>query len=156
MSVKTTVIIDDKEINVLWFNFAYNRRADASGNPTTAPVFLGIQLAIETRKDINLADWSFSPTQTKEIEIHIAPIILGGRTRTIKFYDCHLVKWRNNFSSEGTAPMHEVLHITAAGVKDSNSSAEYSAYWRKTYDHDEIEEQTNNKKQEIKGKTQLN
>ncbi len=43
--------------------------------------------------------------------------------------------------------MHEVLHITAAGIKDSNSSAEYSAYWRKTYDHDEIEEQkTRNKR----------
>ena len=137
MSVKTTVIIDDKEINVLWFDFSYQRHADASGKPTTPAVFLGITLAIETRKDLNLADWAFAANQTKEIEIHIAPIILGGSTRIIKLFDCHLLNWHNNFSSEGTAPMHEVLHISAAGVKDTNSSAEYSAYWRTTFEHND-------------------
>ena len=68
MSVKATILIDDKEINVLWFNYEFNQRADGNGRPSNAPVFLGLQLAIETRKDLNLADWAFSPTQTKEIE----------------------------------------------------------------------------------------
>jgi len=35
--------------------------------------------------------------------------------------------------------MSEILNITAAGVKDSNSTVEYSAYWRKMFLQQEVE-----------------
>ncbi|MBU2949425.1 hypothetical protein KO493_01805 [Tamlana agarivorans] len=133
MSVKAKIIIDKKEINVLWYNFKFNQEADYNGRPSQKPVFSGLQLKIETRKDLNLADWSFAPDETKQLELHIYPIILGGKTRKLYFYDSHLVYWNNSFTSIGNEPMSETLHITAAGVEDSNSEGVYSANWRKTY-----------------------
>jgi len=86
-----------------------------------------------------LADWSFAPNQTKQLELHIYPVILGGKTRKLYFYDCHLVNWINDFFSTGNEPMNETLKITAAGVKDSNSMEEYSANWRVTFPQQEVE-----------------
>lgn len=131
--VKAKLIIDGKEINVLWFTFGFNQGADRSGRPSQRPVFVGLKLIIETRKDLNLAEWSFSPNQTKQLELHIYPVILGGRTRKLYFYDCHLVNWKNAFSSTGSNPMSETLEITAGGMEDSNSAGVYSAYWRETF-----------------------
>ncbi len=144
MSVKAKLIIDEKEINVLWFTFGFNQGADATGRPSQKSVFAGLKLIIETRKDLNLADWSFAPNETKQIELHIYPVILGGKTRKLYFYDCHLVNWINDFSSTDNQPMSETLNITAAGVKDSNFSTEYSAYWRTTFTQQEVEPTTIN------------
>ncbi len=60
MSVKAKLIIDEKEINVLWFTFGFNQGADATRRPSQKSVFAGLKLIIETRKDLNLADWSFA------------------------------------------------------------------------------------------------
>ncbi len=148
MSVKAKLIIDEKEINVLLFSFGFNQGTDTNGKPTIKPVFVGLKLIIETRKDLNLADWSFAPNQTKQLELHIYPVILGGKTRKLYFYDCHLLHWENHFASSGNRPMGETLHISAAGVKDSNSTAEYSAYWRTTYPQQTVEPTTIQESQE--------
>jgi len=137
--VKAKLIIDGKEINVLWFTFGFNQGADYSGKPSQRPVFVGLKLIIETRKDLNLAEWSFAPNQKKQIELHIYPIIMGGKTRKLYFYDCHLVGWKNDFSSTGSNPMSETLEITCAGVEDSTSAGVYSAYWRETFKDDNVE-----------------
>ncbi len=133
MSVKAKIIIDEKEINVLSFSFGFNQGADTNGRPFQKPVFVGLELMIETRKDLNLADWAFASNQTKQLELHIYPVIMGRKTRKLYFYDYHLLHWGNHFSSTGNEPMSETLNISAAGVKDSNSTAEYSAYWRTTF-----------------------
>ncbi|QXP58266.1 type VI secretion system tube protein TssD [Olleya sp. HaHaR_3_96] len=137
--IKAKILIDGKEINVLWFSFGFNQEAGHSGRPSQRPVFIGLKLIIETRKDLNLTGWSFSPNQTKQIELHIYPIIIGGRTRKLYFYDCHLVNWKNAFSSTGSNPISETLEITCAGVEDSTSAGVYSAYWRETFPQKEVE-----------------
>ncbi len=88
------------------------------------------------------------PNETKQIELHIYPVIMGGKTRKLYFYDCHLVNWINDFSSTDNQPMSETLNITAAGVKDSNFSTEYSAYWRETFSNDNIEATTREETEE--------
>lgn len=139
MSVKAVLVIDEREINVISFSFNFNQGADTRGKPSQRPVFVGLQVIIESRKDINLADWAMASNQTKQIELHIYPVTMGGRTRKLFFYDCHLVHWGNNFSSTGSEPMRETLQITAAGLKDYNSATEYSAYWRETYPKQDAE-----------------
>jgi len=139
MSVQAKIIIDDEEINALWFSYGYQRHADVNGRPTTKGVFLGLRLAIESRKTLNLAHWAFAPNLTKEIELHISSRFGEGRTRKLKLYDCHLLRWDNRFTANGNQPMHEILHISAGGVKDNNSAVEYSAPWRKTFDMDDVE-----------------
>ncbi len=137
--VKATLIIDGKEVNVRWFTINFNQGANPNGRPSQIPVFIGFKLIIEARKDLNLTDWAFSSRQTKEIVLHLNSVILGGKTRKIFFYDCHLVNWKTNFSSTGSDPMTETLEITCAGVEDSNSSGVYSASWRVTYPELEVE-----------------
>lgn len=137
--VKAKLLIDGKEINVLWFTFEFSQGTDRSGRPSQRPIFVGLKLIVETRKDLNLAEWSFAPNQTKQLELHIYPVILGGRTRKLYFYDSHLVNWNNNFTSTGNQPMSETLHISSAGVEDSNSEGVYSAYWRETFKDDNVE-----------------
>ncbi len=139
MSVKAKIIIDDKEINVLQFSFGFKQGVDTNGRPSQKPIFVGLQLAIEARKDLDLADWSFASNQTKQLELHIYPVIMGGKTRKLYFYDCHLLHWDNHFSSIGNQPMSEILQISAGGVKDFNSSTEYSAYWRTTFPKQNVE-----------------
>ena len=137
--VKAKLVIDEKEINVLSFTFGFNQRTDFTGRPSEKPVFVGLKLIIETRKDLNLVEWSTAANQTKQIELHIYPVIMGGKTRKLYFYDGHLVNWKNNFYSTGNRPMSETLHITCAGVKDSNSTTEYTAYWRTSFPQQEVE-----------------
>ncbi len=139
MSIKAKIIIDNTEINVAQFSFGFNQKADDNGRPFQKPVFVGLQLVIETRKDLNLADWAFASYKAKQLELHIYPAIMGGKTRKIYFYDCHLVNWNNHFLATGNYPMSETLHITAAGVKNSYSNTEYSAYWRETFPQQKIE-----------------
>ncbi|MDO6759145.1 type VI secretion system tube protein TssD [Tamlana sp. 2_MG-2023] len=145
--IKAKLLIDGKEINVLGFTFGFNQKADYNGRPNQKPVFIGLNLTIETRKDLNLAEWSFAPNETKQIELHILPVILGTKTRKIKIFDCHLVNWKNDFSSNGNQPMTETLEITAAGFEDSNSSGIYSASWRTTFPRESPESIT---REEIK------
>lgn len=140
--VRAKLIIDGKEINVLWYAFSFSQGADRSGRPSQRPIFNGIRLIIETRKDINFADWAFAPNQAKQIELHIYPVILGGKTRKIYFFDAHLVNWKNNFSSTGSNPMTETLEITAAGVEDTNSNGVYNASWRETFREENAEPTT--------------
>ncbi len=137
--VKAILIIDGKEVNVRWFTINFNQGANPNGRPSQIPVFIGFKLIIETRKDLNLTEWAFSSRQTKQIVLHISSVIVGGKTRKIFFYDCHLVNWKTNFSSTGSDPMTETLEITCAGVEDSNSFGVYSASWRKTYKEENIE-----------------
>jgi len=136
MSVKAILIIDDKEVNVLNFDFSYQKQADTNGRPTGKAVFNGINIAIESRKDLNLADWAIAPNEKKQLQLHIYPRFLNSKTRKFALYDCHLLHWNNNFSATGIEPLKEILNISCAGVKDSDSTKEYAAYWRETFDND--------------------
>ncbi len=147
--VKATLIIDGKEVNALLFTIRFNQGANPNGRPSQTPIFLGFKLIIETRKDINLTEWSFSSRQTKQLVLHINSVIVGGKTRKIFFYDCHLVNWKTNFSSTGSDPMTETLEITCAGVEDSNSFGVYSASWRETFKEDTVEPTVLEREQEI-------
>ncbi|AUC74921.1 type VI secretion system tube protein TssD [Olleya sp. Bg11-27] len=138
MSIKIKLLIDEKEISVLRFSFGFNQSTDISNKPSQKPVFNGLKLTIKTEKDLNLAEWSFASNQTKQLELHIYPIILGAKTRKLYLYDCHLIGWKNDFSATGTHPLRETLIITCAGIKDSNSTEEYSAYWRETFTNDSV------------------
>lgn len=66
MSVSAKLIIDNKEVNVLRFDFGFNQKADINGRPSQNSVFLGLNLLIESRRDLNLADWSFAKDQKKK------------------------------------------------------------------------------------------
>ncbi len=139
MSVQAKVIIDHQEINLLYYDYGFNQKTDISGRPCTKPVFVGLTIEIESRRDIEFAEWAFAANQTKQIELHITPVLMGGKTRKLYFYDCHLLNWKNHFISTGNQPMSETLYISAAGVKDTSSTAEYSTYWRTTFPQQEVE-----------------
>lgn len=131
--VKAKLIIEGMEVNVLWFAFGFNQNADRNGRPTEKPVFTSLNVIIESQRGVNLADWSFASDQTRQLELHVYPTIIGEKTRKIYLYDSHLIAWKNHFTSTSTNPMCETLEISSAGVETSFSEAIYSASWRKTF-----------------------
>lgn len=139
MSIQAKLLIDDLEVNILDFNFTINRKSLNNVTPTNLPVFKGINMVIESRKDLNLSSWSFSKNETKQLQVHIYSRINNGKIRKLYLFDCHLVNWNTKFSSVSNEPMHETLGISCGGVKDSNSDTEYSAYWRVTFDKEDVE-----------------
>ena len=151
MSVKAKLILigDNKKVTIISFIFDFSRGSDGTGKPTQKAIFNGLWITIETQKEINLSEWALKDT-TKQLELHIYPVILGGRTRIIKYSDCKLVWWENIFSSNGMQPMLEKLHIVCAGITDSHSTAEYSVYWRETFTEDTIIPTTLQNKEEEK------
>lgn len=136
MSIQAKLIIDEKELNLLHFNFSFSQTANDIGRPSGQPTFNGLIATIESQKDSNVAEWSISKGETKQIEIHIFPRVLGGRIRKIFLYDCHLVNWNNVFYSSGSQPLSETLKITCGGIKTSYSTTEFSTYWRETFSDD--------------------
>lgn len=65
MSVKAKLLIDDLEVNVLRYSFRFKRGADEVGHPCERSIFAGLEVLIESRSDLNLADWSFAPDMSK-------------------------------------------------------------------------------------------
>jgi len=110
--------------------------ADKNGRPFGKAVFRGIRVVLEAEKDLNLEEWATARNQKKQLELHLIPTVLGGKTHIIHFIDfidAHLVELVTNFTSRGETSMTETLYITCAGVRDGTTGTEYSAYWRRTY-----------------------
>ena len=126
-------IIDGKVINVLKFSYEFNQASDVSGRPSQQPLFGGISLTVEARKDIKFIEWMIARNLTKQIIIEIHPAILGGRIRRIQLFDAHLTYWKTNFSATNEKPLSETLIITAGGFEDSFSEGVFSTTWRETF-----------------------
>lgn len=139
MSFNAKLLIDEKEITILYFSLDFSQGSDVTGRPSQKPVFNKLVLTLETRKDINFYDWMLAKKLGKAIKIHITPRILGGRTRKISFYDAHLVHLDAHFSATSNMPASETLTITAAGVEDTFSAGVYAASWRTTFNESEVE-----------------
>lgn len=75
--IKTKLIIDEKEINVLYYNFELKRTSDETGLPTEITVFDRLKLIIEARKDLDLDVWAHTANQTKQLVLHISPATMG-------------------------------------------------------------------------------
>jgi len=133
MAVKAKLLIDEKEYNILTFSLLFNQGADVTGRPSQRTVFKGVNITLETRKDTNFHEWMIQGNMPKNFVIRIIPNVLGGRVRKIKFYDAHLIHWKNNFSALDEAPVSETLTISAAGVEDSFSAGVYTAKWRVSF-----------------------
>ncbi|MCF6350195.1 MAG: hypothetical protein L3J23_04075 [Flavobacteriaceae bacterium] len=131
MSIKATLHIDDKKLNVLYYYYDFYQPTDANNRPSGKPVFQGIRIVLETQQDLSLEEWAAAANQKKQLELHLSPITLGGKTRIVYFIDAHLVKWDVNFTNKSSAPMTETLFITCGGLKEG--TVEYEAYWRTTY-----------------------
>ena len=126
MSFKIELIIDEHNLNVLHYSLTFHQGADATGRPSQKPVFQGVTLTFESQKGVDLMLWMISSGLTKTIKLKITPRD-GGRSRIITFYDAHLLGWLTNFDANGTKPLSETLQISAGGIKDSISNAEYTA-----------------------------
>ncbi len=135
MSILAKLLIDNVEVDVRRFQFEFHQEADINGRPNKKTTFNGLKLEIESRRDLNLADWSFAKDQKKKIELHIYPRTLDTKTRKLYFYDSHLLYWKTHFSATGEQPMTETLHISSGYVKDNNSDGKYLASWGKNYTH---------------------
>ncbi|MCF6350613.1 MAG: hypothetical protein L3J23_06220 [Flavobacteriaceae bacterium] len=151
MSIKTTLHIDDKKINVLSYYYEFYQPTDANNRPSGKPIFQGVHIVLETQQDLSLEEWATAANQKKQLKLHLSPITLGGKTRIVYFIDAHLVKWDVNFTNKSSTPMTETLFITCGGLKEG--TVEYEAYWRTTYPNKAIPMVRNNQEEEPEEKT---
>jgi len=140
MSVNVKLIIEGKTINVLHSKYGFKQGSDENGYPCEKTRFLGLELLIEASKDADFFDWSTQSNLMKQLELHYIPRIMGGKTRKLSFVDCHCLEHETHFDAHSDKPMTERLFISAAGVKTSYSTEEYSAYWRKTFEDKAVDE----------------
>ncbi|MCF6351121.1 MAG: hypothetical protein L3J23_08870 [Flavobacteriaceae bacterium] len=131
MSIKATLHIDDKKINVLYYYYDFYQPTDANNRPSGKPIFQGVRIVLETQQDLSLEEWAVAANQKKQLKLHLSPITLGGKTRIVYFIDAHLVKWDVSFTNKSSTPMIETLFITCGGLREG--SVEFEAYWRTTY-----------------------
>lgn len=73
-----------------------------------------------------------NPNMAKQLILEFVPRILGTKTKKVHFIDAHCINYHEHFDSTGTVAMTISLNITAAGVKDSNSSEQFEEYWLTT------------------------
>ncbi len=133
MAIQAKLYLDDKEINVIACNFSYKQETDHTGRPTNKPRYMGMEMVVEVRKDVDFMELTIAPDMKKQLEIHFIPIHLTSKIRKIKLIDSHFVRNTVNYAADGITPITETLFITSAGVKDTNSETEYSATWRTTF-----------------------
>ncbi|WP_299223082.1 type VI secretion system tube protein TssD [uncultured Aquimarina sp.] len=133
MAIQAKFYIDDVEINVLESSFSFKQNSDNTGRPTSKPIYVGLYLVVETRKDFNFMELTINPDRSKQLELHYLSANFSGKTRKIKFVDSHFVQHTTQYSSDGVTPMTETLFIRSGGVIDSNSGSEYSSHWRTTF-----------------------
>ena len=107
-------------VDVLSFTYGFSQSTNIYGTPSEFPVFDGLNLVIESQKDLKLAAWAFAQNESKQLELLIPSRFPGGKTHKLKLFDCHLVGWKMSFSSKGTHPLRETLKISCAGFGDSN------------------------------------
>ncbi|WP_428740516.1 type VI secretion system tube protein TssD [Tenacibaculum sp.] len=129
---KTFLLINNREIEVLAYDFDFNKNIDTSGKPTNSTEFTGLDIDIESTQNTDLEEWASRENSIKQIELKIYYPYLKGGSKTMTFFDCYLTKFETIFSANDNKSMLDRLTIKCAGVKMPNSSLEYSSYWRKT------------------------
>ncbi|MCF6349810.1 MAG: hypothetical protein L3J23_02115 [Flavobacteriaceae bacterium] len=133
-------------MNVLSYYYDFYQPTDANNRPSGKPIFQGVRIVLETQQDLSLEEWAIAANQKKQLELHLSPTTLGGKTRIIYLIDAHLVKWDVNFTNTSSTPMTETLFITCGGLREG--SVEYEAYWRTTYPSKAIPTKVRNNQEE--------
>ncbi|WP_109853438.1 type VI secretion system tube protein TssD [Aquimarina sp. AU58] len=133
MGIIAKLYADGQIYNVLQTEQSIIQRSDETGRPTSRPFHTGLIAVIESTKDTYFFEKAIHPTQQiQEIILEYTNSILGGRTRKIRFIDCHVTFDRTDFKANGRESLTETLIITAAGIEDSHSRGKYTTPWRKT------------------------
>ncbi|GFD79163.1 hypothetical protein KUL118_20250 [Tenacibaculum sp. KUL118] len=132
MKYRTMLLFNNREIEVLTYNFGFNRNINVSDQPTSSANFVGLELEIESGSNTDFEEWACKENAIDQLELKIYYPYLKGGSKTMTFFDCYLKKYETVFSNTNDQPIKDRLIITCAGVKMPNSSLEYSTYWRKT------------------------
>ncbi|MDO6675060.1 type VI secretion system tube protein TssD [Tenacibaculum sp. 1_MG-2023] len=132
MKYRTILLFNNREVEVLTYNFGFNRNINVSDQPTSSANFADLEVEIESGSNTDFEEWACKETAIDQLELKIYYPYLKGGSKTMTFFDCYLKKFETIFSSTNDQPIKDRLIITCAGVKTPNASQEYSTYWRKT------------------------
>ncbi len=140
MSIIAKLYVEGQVFNVLKCEHGFKQVTDISGRPSGKPFHVGLVVVIEATSDTYFFEKAIHPTETvQEIILEYAHSFLSGKSRKIRFLDCHVIANSTYFKATGNQPLTDTLEITAAAIEDLNSQAKYRTYRQVTpFKSDEI------------------
>lgn len=132
MAFVTKLLIEQREIEVISYQFGFKKNTEEQNKPISSTSFNGLEIEIESTENTYFEEWMNSEKSKEKIELQIFYPYLEGGSKIMTFFDCYLIGFKTDFSSNNTEPMKDRLRITCGGVKAPYSQIEYSTSWRKT------------------------
>lgn len=134
MAVRARLNLDKlTDVRVIDFSYSFNRDIDASGRPSGIVRGGTLQMTIESTKSAFLPTWmTLAQGKTKEGQIEIMDDSDDEKPiKTIKFKDCYIVEYGENFSWQGGENMMETFVISCREItiEGDGGPAVYENEW---------------------------
>lgn len=136
MAFVTKLLIEQREIEVISYQFGFKKNTEEQNKPISSTSFNGLEIEIESTENTYFEEWMNSEKSKDKIELQIFYPYLEGGSKIMTFFDCYLIGFKTGFSANNTEPMKDRLRITCGGVKAPYSQIEYSTSWRKTFEQE--------------------
>ncbi|WP_452223993.1 type VI secretion system tube protein TssD [Lacinutrix chionoecetis] len=131
MSIVSKLFIEDKEFNVLRFNFNFNQQHSNNGMPssqTTGGIF---NIELESTKDALFNEWMVHDKMMKNLKIKISQTHQVSKSRTIELLDVFCIEYKEVFDGVNNEPMKVYLKLSPAiMIQDGVKIFEW--YWKET------------------------
>ena len=122
MSFKATLLIEDRELNVLHCKYEISQMTDHKGKPSARPKGGIISILVESDSKTFLFDWATSETQVKSGSITFIKRDTMGKMKRLKFADAYCVEFSEEFVAKGGDPMQIELLLSARELSFGGSS----------------------------------
>jgi len=154
MSILAKLYIEDREINILKFNYSFNQKASVTGLPSAKPTGGRFDIVFESTKDNLFFEWMVSNNSIKNLKIVLSPSSMTSRSRTIELIDTYCLKHQENFDGVNQQPMATYIQVSPAiMVQDGTKIFEW--YWKMSDIDAMKQEETVIEKKKIKVKAKL-
>jgi len=129
MSILAKLYIEDREINILKFNYSFNQKASITGLPSSKPTGGRFDIVFESTKDNLFFEWMVSNNSIKNLKIVLSPSSMSSKSRTIELIDTYCLKHQENFDGVNQQPMATYIQVSPAiMVQDGTKIFEW--YWK--------------------------
>jgi len=131
MSIITKLHINDSELNIIRFSYAFNQKANVTGFPSSKPTGGEWDIAIETQKEDFFLEKMVRSEMVNYVKIVITAAKLDSKSTTVELRDVYVTEHRNNFNGVDSEPMTTFIRLSPASMV-RNGETIFAKYWKIT------------------------
>lgn len=117
MSFKTRLTVAGKTYNVLQIGYDLTQETDPTGRPSSITRGGRIRVTVESTGDTSLFEWMTNNFERKNGSISFIKRDTEATLKELKFTEAYMVKYKENFESEGRNPLTEEFIISARMIQ---------------------------------------